>query len=144
MPRALHLMSAALLLGLALPAAAQERAMPEGAQWVGRFDRNQAASDDRHWGQGTVYVTKDRLVLRGEVSPGPAYGVYLTPVYAESGREFRRIRSASVRIGPLRNFENFQMQLPKGVRVEDYPNVLIWCERFRVFITSSRLRRVQS
>jgi len=43
------------------------------------------------------------------------------------------------RIAPVRAFTNFDLAVPSGVEVGDFPALLIWCEAFGEFITAARL-----
>jgi hypothetical protein len=98
-------------------------------------------SDPIHRGAGGVAVYERVVFLEAdfEVGPGPAFHVYLVP------KAMIR-RSADVRctmyvdLGGLRAFEGSQKYpIPAGVNLEDYPSVVIWCERFSVLISPADL-----
>jgi hypothetical protein len=45
-----------------------------------------------------------------------------------------------VRIGDVRTFDNFMVEVPESVDVSDYAAVIIWCEAFGQFITAAKYR----
>jgi hypothetical protein len=74
-----------------------------------------------------------------EVGPGPAYHVYLVPKGGiRTNEDFEK--SKPVDLGRLRSFKGSQRYpIPEGVSLNDYPSVVVWCERFRVLITPADL-----
>ena len=42
------------------------------------------------------------------------------------------------KIGNVETFENFIVAIPENISVPDYNTVIIWCEAFEEFITSSQ------
>ena len=100
-------------------------------------------SDAYHWGEGTLHLTQEAgqyfFTLEGRVSPGPDYKLYLTPAYVEDEAEFLAIKSQSVRVADITGFDNFRVDVPMSIDPTQYPAVIIWCERFREFITAGRL-----
>jgi hypothetical protein len=103
------------------------------------FVKNRADSDPIHWGEGILYLTASRATLDGRVSPGPDYRLYLTPSFVETGDDFRAIKSQSKEIARIKGFTNFSYELPQGVDINAYGGVIVWCERFGVYITSGPL-----
>jgi hypothetical protein len=103
------------------------------------FVKGRAGSDFGHWGEGTLYVSDSRVTLEGEVSPGPDYRLYLTPEFVETDEGFRRIKDQSVEIARVKGFKNFSYEIPAGIDTDSYDAVVIWCERFGVYITSGPL-----
>jgi hypothetical protein len=53
------------------PAAADVEAASTRAMYTGRFRRDLKDSDAFHWNEGTVFVARDAITLRGRVAPGP-------------------------------------------------------------------------
>ena len=49
------------------------------------------------------------------------------------------IKSAARQIGTIETFENFALDLPLGLDLDDYQAVVIWCEAFQQFITVAKL-----
>ena len=49
------------------------------------------------------------------------------------------IKSAARQIGPIETFENFALELPPGLDLDDCQAVVVWCEAFQQFITAAKL-----
>ena len=98
-------------------------------------------SDPIHYGKGSVRVYEEVVFLDMdfEVGPGPAFRVYLVP--AAGIRDSSQVPGTMfVDLGPLRSFKGSQRYpVPGGVALEDYPSVVIWCERFDVLISPADL-----
>jgi hypothetical protein len=109
------------------------------AERRGTFTRDLAGSDAFHWGEGVVHVSRQRVWLDGRIAPGPDYRLYLTPEFVEDEAGFLGIKARSVDIGPVKAFTNFDLAVPPGVNVGDFPALLIWCEAFAEFFTAARL-----
>jgi hypothetical protein len=103
-------------------------------------------SDPVHWGKGKVSLYQRAVFLESdfEVGPGPAYHVYLVP--KPSIRSSSDIKDVMyVDLGRLRSFTGSQRYpIPDGVKLKDYPSVIIWCERFGVLISPADLKVVQA
>jgi len=111
----------------------------ETAEREAKFWRDLPGSDALHWGEGTLYLTSDRVTLEGEVSPGPDYRLYLAPSYVEDEKGFFAIKSQSLEIARIKGFKNFSYEIPGDIDLSAYTAVVIWCERFSQFITAGRL-----
>ena len=109
------------------------------AERSGVFTRDLAGSDAFHWGEGTVRVNRQRVWLEGRIAPGPDYRLYLTPAFVEDEDSFLAIKARSIDIGSVQAFTNFDIAVPEGVDVGDFPALLIWCEAFGEFITAASL-----
>ena len=109
------------------------------AERSGTFTRDLAGSDAFHWGEGVVHVSQQRVWLDGRIAPGPDYRLYLIPAFVEDEAAFLAIKAQSVDVGPVKAFSNFDLAVPPGVKVGDFPALLIWCEAFGEFITAARL-----
>ena len=103
------------------------------------FVRNLPGSDPLHWGEGTLLLSKERVTLMGEVSPGPDYRLYLTPEYVETKSAFLAIKDRSKEIARIKGFKDFSYAIDQSLDLSQYDSVLIWCERFSAFITAGRL-----
>ena len=103
------------------------------------FHRDLPASDSLHWGEGTLYVTSERVTLDGEVSPGPDYRLYLTPDFVDTKEGFISIKEQSREVARIKGFKNFSYEI-EATDLSAYHGALIWCERFSVFITAGELR----
>ena len=116
-------------------------AAAEEASYQTTFRRDLPGSDFAHWGEGTLFLSADKVSLDGEVSPGPDYRLYLTPQYVETEADFLAIKSNSQEIARITGFKNFSYALEDTVDFSKYDSVIIWCERFSQFITSGRLEQ---
>jgi hypothetical protein len=99
-------------------------------------------SDPIHYGKGKVSVYEKTVFLEPdfEVGPGPAYHVLLVP--KANIRKSSDVKDAMfVDLGVLRAFKGSQRyRIPDGVKLSDYPSVVIWCERFSVLISPADLK----
>lgn len=108
--------------------------------YKGQFRRDLKDSDAFHWGQGTVSVGRQSIVLTGKLAPGPDYKLYLSPAFVETEEDFARLKPQMKRVGDVRTFENFVVPVPESVDVSQYKAVIIWCESFSQFITAAEYR----
>ena len=115
-------------------------ASAEGAMFEATFTRDLKGSDRLHWGEGSVSLTDTQVVHMGALSPGPDYMVYLVPEFVEDEASFEAIKDVSARIGPVKTFDGFILDLPDGVDPAAYTTVLVWCEAFGEFITAAKYR----
>lgn len=122
------------------PSAEAVRAAAGQAQFTGQFRRGLADSDSLHWGEGTVFVGREKISLEGEISPGPAYRLYLSPEFVETEAKFGRLKPSMALVGDVKTFKNFVLDVPAGVDPAAYDTVVIWCESFSQFITAARYR----
>ena len=99
-------------------------------------------SDTLHYGKGNVSVFRDVVYFDSdfEVSPGPALRVYL--VAKGQIRKSATIKnSIIIDLGNLRSFKGSQKySIPTGIKLKDYPSVVIWCERFDVLFSTADLK----
>jgi len=116
------------------------QAVIEKSQFRGEFRRNLRGSDALHWGEGEVAIGPDVVSLRGEIAPGPDYKLYLSPQFVETEAEFLGLKGRMVRVGDVKTFDNFVIDLPPSVDVTAFNTVVIWCEAFGEFITAARYR----
>ena len=105
-----------------------------------RFDKEVAGSDLLHWGEGDVSISKTSISLMGSLAPGPDYFLYLTKNLVDSRESFLEIKADSLKVGPIRTFDNFIVPLDESVDLEQYAAVVVWCETFSQFITSASYR----
>ena len=110
------------------------------AEFTGQFRRSLEGSDFLHWGEGTVSIGPDSVSFMGELAPGPDYKLYLSPEFVETEADFNRLKNAMVRVGDVRTFENFVVDVPAGIDPANFTSVIVWCESFGQFITSARYR----
>lgn len=107
---------------------------------TGTFRRDLAGSDLLHWGEGTVTVSARAVAHRGRLAPGPDYKLYLSPEFVETEANFLRLRPRMRRVGDVRSFDGFVVELPEGIDPDAYTTVIVWCEAFGQFITAAAYR----
>jgi hypothetical protein len=122
------------------PSPAEAAKAATGATYTAQFRRDLKDSDLLHWGEGTVSVGRDAIVLVGKLAPGPDYKLYLSPEFVETEADFARLKPRMVRVGDVRTFENFVVPVPTSIDVSDYSTVIVWCESFSQFITAGKYR----
>jgi hypothetical protein len=106
-------------------------------RFTGIFRRDLKDSDALHWGQGQVFIGADTIALQGELSPGPDYKLYLSPVFVETEPDFKRLKSLMVQVTDIKTFKNFVVSLPASIDPSQYKAIVIWCESFNEFITAA-------
>lgn len=102
------------------------------------FQRELKGSDFLHWGEGKVSLSTDVISFQGELSPGPDFKLYLSPVFVETEAEFEQFKSQMVSVGDIKTFNNFMVNLSSDIAVSNYTTVIVWCESFGEFITSAQ------
>ena len=122
------------------PATAELQATAAKAQFKGRFDRKLKGSDLVHWGEGDVAILPDKVVHEGRLAPGPDYKLYLAPAFVDTKEGFLKIKDQSRRIGDVKTFNGFIVEVPQGVDVADYTTAVVWCEAFSQFISAAQYR----
>ncbi|OYW18436.1 MAG: hypothetical protein B7Z52_05090 [Burkholderiales bacterium 12-64-5] len=137
---ALGIYALPILTAPAPPTAAEVASAAGGAMFTGEFRRDLKDSDLLHWGEGTVSIGRERVALTGRLAPGPDYKLYLSPEFVETEADFARLKSAMVRVGDVRTFDNFVVELPPAIDAARYTTVIVWCESFGQFITAARYR----
>lgn len=110
------------------------------AQFKGRFDRNLKGSDFVHWGEGEVRLMHDKIAHEGRLAPGPDYKLYLAPEFVDTREGFLKIKARAKRIGDVKTFNGFLLDVPPGVDVAAYTTVVVWCEAFSQFISAAKYR----
>ena len=122
------------------PDAATLQATTKGALYKGRFERNLKGSDFVHWGEGEVRVLPDKIAHEGRLAPGPDYKVYLAPEFVDTKEGFLALKDKSRRIGDVKTFDGFIVDVPAGVDVGAYTTVVVWCEAFSQFISAAKYK----
>ena len=129
-----------LLPVLIAPEAPSDDAVSAGtrdAVYQAVFRRDLPGSDFLHWGEGEVSISNGMIGFRGELAPGPDYYLYLTRELVQNEDEFLAIKQDAAKIGAVKTFDNFLLDVPAGVSVADYAAVVVWCETFSEFITAA-------
>ncbi len=127
-----------ILIAPAAPSEAEVAAASSQASFTAQFRRDLKDSDALHWGEGRVSIGPDAIALMGELAPGPDYKLYLSPEFVETEVDFNRLKPSMVRVGDVRTFENFVVEIPSGIDPSEFNSVIVWCETFGQFITSAR------
>jgi hypothetical protein len=99
-------------------------------------------SDPIHYGKGRVTVYEGVLHLEPdfEVGPGPKFHVYLVPE-KDVLPSTNVARTMFVDLGRLKAFKGSQnYEIPTGVDLAKYDNVVVWCEQFGVLISPAVLK----
>ena len=122
------------------PSEAEVVSASQQASFSASFSRDLAGSDFLHWGEGTVSLTDKQIGFMGALAPGPDYQLYLTPELVETEEAFLLVKGESARIGPVKTFDRFILDIPDGVNPADYRAVVVWCESFGEFITAASYR----
>jgi hypothetical protein len=112
--------------------------MASEAMYTAQFRKDLQDSDFLHWGEGTVSVGTSAITLIGKLAPGPDYKLYLSPEFVETEADFNRLKTSMVRVGDIRTFENFVVDVPPDIDPSNFNTVIVWCESFGEFITSAK------
>jgi hypothetical protein len=127
-----------ILIAPPAPAEAEVLEVASQAQFKSEFRRDLAGSDALHWGEGVVSVSRSAVSLMGKLAPGPDYKLYLSPEFVETEEDFNGLKSAMVRVGDVKTFENFLVPVPESIDPAAYNTVVVWCESFGQFITAAK------
>ena len=122
------------------PPVQQVQAAMEQARYHANLHRDQKGSDALHWADGALSVSATQVAFTGKIAPGPDYKVYLTHEFVDTKAGFERIKADAVRIGEVKTFNRFLVEVPPGVDVEEFTTVVVWCERFAQFISAGQYR----
>ena len=129
-----------ILIAPPAPSEAELKTVSSRAEYTAQFQRDLKGSDALHWGEGTVSVGPDSVAFNGKLAPGPDYKLYLSPEFVQTEADFNRLKTTMVRVGDVKTFENFLVDLPPGIDPSDFTSVIVWCESFGQFITSAKYR----
>ena len=87
--------------------------------------------------EAQIHRVLSRVLLEGRLAPGPDYKLYLAPRFVDTKEAFLLIKDRSVRVGDVKTFNGFIVEVPAGIDVRDYNTVVIWCEAFDQFISAA-------
>ncbi|MEZ9232775.1 DM13 domain-containing protein [Vibrio amylolyticus] len=133
---ALGIYALPILIAPDSPTESQVESMSLTAKFTAHFKKDLAGSDSLHWGQGVVSISDEVITLSGTLAPGPDYKLYLSPEFVETEAEVLELKEKMVRVGDVKTFENFIVDLSPDIDPAQYNTVLIWCETFQEFITA--------
>ena len=111
----------------------------ENCKYTGEFSKDRRGSDLGHWGEGEICVTDKSVVFTGRLAIGPDYCLYYATKYVETWQEFNKIKAESIRGNKIKSFNGFIQDIPKDVDIEEFPALVVWCEMYGVYITSTKL-----
>lgn len=129
-----------VLIAPPAPSDAEVSSISGEVLFSGRFTRDLPGSDFLHWGEGEISVSPSRIAFKGSIAPGPDYQLYLTPELVTSEAEFLPIKDNAARVGAVKTFDNFILQVPQGIDPAGYKALVVWCETFGEFITAAAYR----
>ncbi|WP_375748918.1 DM13 domain-containing protein [Vibrio sp. HN007] len=129
-----------ILIAPPAPSESEVQMASSKAQYSAVFQKDLKDSDSFHWGEGTVSVGTESISFMGELAPGPDYKLYLSPEFVETEDDFNRLKASMVRVGEVKTFENFVVDVPGDVNPEDFNSVIVWCETFGEFITAAKYK----
>ena len=97
-----------------------------------------------HYGDGEITLSVENDItyntLQAQFTLEPDYKLNLTPKYVDTKTGFEVIKAQSVRVGDIKAFENFRLPVPPSVNANYYLAVLVWGEKFSMFISSAQLK----
>ncbi len=99
-----------------------------------------SGSDFLHFGEGTFSLSDKNIVFQGKLAPGPDYQIYLSPTFVEDEAQFLQHKQKMVRVGEVKSFNGFISAVPQHIKINDYSNIVIWCEAFQEFITTANYK----
>lgn len=129
-----------ILIAPPAPTASDIEAAAAESAYTGEFRRDLEDSDALHWGEGEVFVGRKTISLQGEIAPGPAYKLYLSPEFVETEADVLRLKPKMAVVGDVKTFKNFIITVPESIDAASFNTVVIWCESFNQFITAARYR----
>lgn len=108
------------------------------ATYQTEFIKELKGSDFLHWGEAKVTISDDKVTVNGSIAPGPDYKLYLTNQFVEHEDEFLPIKSEAKYVAEVKTFNNFVINIPSDININDYNTIVIWCESFKEFITAAK------
>ena len=113
------------------------RSAAGAAQFTGMFRRDLEDSDPLHYGDGTLYVSRDVIAFEGRLAPGPDYRLYLSPKFVETEDAFEASKHKMVQVGHVFTFEDFMVDVPDSIDPAEFTTAIVWCDSFGQFITAA-------
>lgn len=122
------------------PSEAEVASAAQQAIFKATFTRELPGSDFLHWGEGEISISAKQVSFMGDMAPGPDYMLYLTKELVLNEGAFIAVKDDSARIGPVKTFDKFVLDIPAGIDPNEYKAVIVWCESFSEFITAASYR----
>ncbi len=129
-----------ILIAPSAPSTTEIDQMAGQQVYTTKFDKDRLGSDFLHWGEGAVSIGKNYVSLLGKLAPGPDYQLYFSPEFVENEEQFERLKHTMKRVGNVKTFDNFVVEISPNINLDDFNTVVIWCESFGEFITSAKYR----
>lgn len=129
-----------ILMAPVAPSSSEVSQIEKSAIYTGEFKRDLTDSDFLHWGEGILSISANNITLNGQLAPGPAYMLYLSPEFVDTETAFIALKSDMALVGSIDTFENFIVEVPESVDVTKFNTVVIWCESFGQFITAAKYK----
>ena len=129
-----------ILVAPPAPERAELETISRSATFTATFKRDLKGSDFLHWGEGEVSLSSEKIAHMGKLAPGPDYKLYLTTGFVEDEAQFNAIKDSAARVGDIKTFNGFVVDVPPGIDINAYDTVVVWCETFGEFITAARYR----
>ncbi|PSW20777.1 hypothetical protein C9I98_08035 [Photobacterium sanctipauli] len=137
---ALGIYALPILIAPEAPPAAAITSVQQQAQFTATFEKDRQDSDFLHWGEGEVSISPNAISFVGELAPGPDYKLYLSPEYIETEADFNRLKMSMAKVGDIKTFDRFMVELDDSIDIAQYNTVIVWCETFGQYITSAKYR----
>jgi len=122
------------------PTSESMKIVEQQALFEGEFKRNLMDSDALHWGEGKVLVSRHAVSFQGKLAPGPDYKLYLSPEFVETESDFLRLKTRMAKVGDVKTFNDFLVNIDASIDPAAYNSVVVWCETFGQFITATKYR----
>ena len=122
------------------PSEAEVTAAAQQAVYSAQFTRDLPGSDFLHWGEGDVSISAKQVSFMGSMAPGPDYMLYLTKELVLDEASFLAVKEDSARVGSVKTFDKFVLDIPAGINPNEYTAVVVWCESFSEFISAASYR----
>jgi len=110
------------------------------SHYVAKMEPQRADSDFLHWGDGSITLSDNFVVIQGKLAPGPDYRMYLSPRFVETEKDFLAHKSEMVQISEVLSFGTSIHRVPERVDIEEFNTVVIWCEAFGQYISSAQYK----
>jgi hypothetical protein len=137
----LGLYSLPIIMAPAGPSSAALAIALKDTRYVATIADDLSDSDWLHWGKGKFSVGNHYIVFQGELAPGPAYHLYLSPRFIETEKEFTQLKTSMIEVGTINSFGNYIIPVNKNIKIDTFNTLIVWCESFNQFITAAQFKQ---